>query len=249
MTAELRRREWTINRKHVQRVMRQDGLLVQIRRLVRTSLYYPGWGHWPHLLRKMSIERPNQVWAADITYVRVQETFVFVAVVLDLFTRSIRGWHLGTTLEEELTRTALERALTEHGAPEVHHSDHGMQYLAQGYRSRLEEVGRCWSLSSVGKPTENGFGERLLRTLKEEEVYLTEYTDLEDARERIGRFLEEVYMHKRVPSSLGYQTRSEFEAAWWRKQKKGGGKAGERQVKEPKKTKPPKNQRRQGGSS
>jgi transposase InsO family protein len=249
MTAELRRRQWQINRKHVQRVMRADGLLVQIRRLVRTSLYYPGWGHWPNLLREMRIERPNQVWAGDITYVRVQEAFVFVAVLLDLYTRSVRGWHVAATLEETLTRTALERALLEHGAPEVHHSDHGMQYLSQGYRGRLEEVGTRLSLSSVGKPTENAFCERLMRTLKEEEVYLTEYVDLKDARERIGRFLEEVYMHKRVHSSLGYQTPSEFEAAWWKEQKRSRGKAGERQVEEPKKTKPPKNQRRQGGSS
>jgi transposase InsO family protein len=226
MTAELRRRQWEINRKHVQRVMRADGLLVQIRRLVRTSQYYPGWGHWPNLLREMPIERPNQVWAADITYVRVQETFVFVAVLLDLYTRSIRGWHVDQTLEEKLTGMALERALAAHGAPEVHHSDHGMQYLAQGYRSKLEAVGTRLSLSSVGKPTENAFCERLMRTLKEEEVSLTEYTDLEDARERIGRFLGEVYTHKRVHSSLGYQTPAEFEAAWWQEQKKGGGKAG-----------------------
>jgi len=249
MTVDLRRLGWKINRKRVQRIMRQQCLLVQVRRLVRTSLYYPGWGHWPNLLREMSIERPNQVWAADITYVRIQETFVFVAVLLDLYTRSIRGWHVGATLEEELTRIALERALAEQGAPEVHHSDHGMQYLAQGYRSRLEEVGTRLSLASVGKPTENAYCERLMRTLKEEEVYLTGYEDLEDAQERLGRFLGEVYMHRRVHSSLGYQTPAEFEAAWWKSQKQGGGKAGARQVEEPKKTTPPKNQRRQGGSS
>jgi transposase InsO family protein len=249
VTAELRRQAREINRKHVQRLMRQDGLLVQIRRLVRTSLYYPGWGHWPNLLREVRIERPNQVWAADITYVRIQEAFVFVAVLLDLYTRSIRGWNVDATLEETLTRTALERALAEHSAPEIHHSDHGVQYLASSYRSRLEEIGTRLSLASVGKPTENAFCERLMRTLKEEEVSLTEYTDLEDARERIGRFLGEVYTHKRVHSSLGYQTPAEFEALWWREQKKGRGKARESPPEEPKKTRPPKNRRRQGGSS
>ncbi len=215
MTAELRRRDWAVNRKRVLRLMRASCLLVQVRRLVRTSIYGPGFGHWPNLLREITAEHPNHIWVADITYVRVQEEFLFLAVLMDLYTRAIRGWHLGRTLEEELTRTALDQAVARHGPPAIHHSDHGVQYLARGYLDKLQQHQTRISLSAVGRPTENGFCERFMRTLKEEEVYLHDYADEAEARERIGHFLEDVYTQKRVHSALAYRTPAEFEEAYW----------------------------------
>lgn len=249
MTAELRRRDWPVNRKRVLRLMREGSLLVQVRRLVRTSIYRPGLGHWPNLLREIKAEYPNQVWVADITYVRVQEEFLFLAVLMDLYTRAIRGWHLGRTLGEELTYTALQRALRRHGPPAIHHSDHGIQYLARGYVSKLQEQQTQISLAGIGRPTENGFCERLMRTLKEEEVYLHDYADEAEACQRIGHFLEEVYTQKRVHSSLGYQTPAEFEARYHELRRWGGGKDAGSAGSEPKKKTPRKNRRRQGGSS
>lgn len=249
MTAELRRRNWPVNRKRVLRLMREGSLLVQVRRLVRTSIYRPGRGHWPNLLREIRAEYPDHVWVADITYVRVQEEFLFLAVLMDLYTRAIRGWHLGRTLGEELTYTALEQALTRHRPPAIHHSDHGIQYLARGYVDKLQEQQTRISLSGIGRPTDNGFCERLIRTLKEEEVYLQDYADEAEARERIGHFLEEVYTRKRVHSSLGYQTPAEYEAAYYERGHGRGGKDAASAGSPPKKKTPQKNPRRQGGSS
>src|SRR5579875_1052422 len=192
MTAELRRRDWPVNRKRVLRLMRQGSLLVQVRRLVRISIYRPGLGHWPNLLREIRAEYPNHVWVADIPYVRVQEEFFFLAVRMDLYTRAIRGWHLGRTLAEELTYTALEQALTRHRLRAIHPSDHGIPYLGRSYVDKLQEQQTRIRLSGIGRPTENGFCERLMRTLKEEEVSLQDYADEVESRERIGHFWDEV---------------------------------------------------------
>lgn len=216
MTKELGRRGWAVNGKQVLRLMREENLLVQVRRLVRTSVYCPGWDDWPNLVRGLEVARPNQVWVADITYIRVRSPFLFLAVLMDLYTRGIRGWHLGKTLKGELTQQALLQALARHGAPEIHHSDHGVQYLAGSYVEWLRSREIAISLSAVGTPTENAYAERLIRTLKEEEVYLSDYEDEVDARERIGYFLEEVYSRRRLHSSLGYVPPSEFEEAYYR---------------------------------
>ena len=150
----------------------------------------------------------------------MQNEFLFLAVIMDLYTRAIRGWSLGRTLGEELTQAALDKALAEHGAPKIHHSDHGIQYAAKGYVSKLREHGTRISMAAVGRPTENAYCERLMRTLKEEEVQLNEYEDLDDALARIGHFLEEVYTRRRVHSALGYVTPAEFEEAYRHKQRR-----------------------------
>ncbi len=153
----------------------------------------------------------DQAWCADTTYIRLRREFIYLAVVLDIFPRSIRGWELGRNLTEELSRAALERTLVMR-RPEIHHSDQGVQYAATGYVQRLESLRVKVSMAARGQPTDNPFAERFMRTLKEEEVYLNEYADFEEARSRIGRFLENVYMKKRVHSALGYRTPAEFEA-------------------------------------
>ena len=143
---------------------------------------------------------------------RLRRGFVYLAVLMDIYPRAIRGWELGGNLTEGLTVAALERALARH-TPEIHHADQGVQYAAAGYVDRLLSRGIRVSMAARGQPRQNAFAERLMRTLKEEEVYLHEYEDLAEARARIGRFLDDVYMTKRVHSALGYQTPAEFEAA------------------------------------
>lgn len=201
------------------------------------------------MLREIRAEYPDHVWVADSTYVGVQEEFLFLAVLMDLYTRAIRGWHLGRTLGEELTYTALEQAWTRHGPPAIPQSDHGIPYLARGDVDKLHQQQTRISLSGIGRPIENGFCERLMRTLKEEEVYLQDYADEVEARERIGHFLEEVYTRKRVHSSLGYQTPAECEAAYDERSHCRGRKDEASAERPPKKKTHPKNRRRQGGSS
>lgn len=212
MSVELRRRGQVVNHKRVLRLMREDNLLVQVRRFCRTTNSAHDYGRFPNLVRGLAIARLNQVWCADITYVRLRRDFVYLAVVMDLYPRAIRGWELSGNLTEALTAAALERALAQQ-VPEIHHSDQGVQYAATGYVDRLLRRGIKVSMAARGQPRQNAFAERLMRTLKEEEVYLHEYADLTEARTRIGRFLDDVYMTKRVHSALGYQTPAEFEAA------------------------------------
>ena len=161
--------------------------------------------------------RPDQVWVADITYVRLRCEFVYLAVLMDVFTRCVRGWELGRSLDQGLTLGALGRALRGR-RPEVHHSDQGVQYAAAAYVERLAGVGAAISMAAVGAPEENGYAERLMRTIKEEEVDLSEYEDFADARRQLGRFLDAVYNRKRIHSSLGYLTPREFEQQWLKEQ-------------------------------
>ena len=135
------------------------------------------------------------------------------AVVLDVFTRAIRGWHLSGNLDVRLSLTALEMGLREH-TPDIHHSDQGIQYAASDYVRVLQQHKIAISMAAVGKPEENGYAERLMKTIKDEEVDLSDYQDFADAQRQIGRFLEHVYMTKRIHSSLGYLTPAEFEAAY-----------------------------------
>jgi transposase InsO family protein len=213
MTAELQRRGWAVNHKRVLRLMHEEHLLIQVRRFCRTTFSQHPYGRYPNLIKHLVIERPDQVWCGDITYIRLRHEFVYLAVLLDIFTRSVRGWELSRQLSQELPKAALRRAL--HSAtPEIHHSDQGVQYAADGYTELLRTAGVQISMSAQGQPTENAYAERFMRTLKEEEVYLHEYQDFADARTHIARFVDHVYMHKRVHSALGYLPPAEFEAMW-----------------------------------
>lgn len=214
VTAQLRREGEAVNHKRVLRVMRENDLIEGIRRSrTGTTNSKHGYKRYPNLLRGAVIDHPDQIWCADITYVQLQHHFVYLAVILDIFTRSIRGWHLGRSLSSDLAVTALEKALAV-GRPEIHHSDQGIQYAATGYVERLRAVNVQLSMAAKGQPTENPYAERVIRTIKEEEVYLNEYDDFADAYERIGRFIEEVYQTKRIHSALGYLTPAEFEAQY-----------------------------------
>jgi putative transposase len=210
---ELERRLVTVNTKRVRRLMHEENLVIQVRRFVTTSEYRRGTRDWPNLLNNQSITTLNAAWAADITYIDLGREFVYLAVIIDLLSRGIRGWCLDRDLSSELTHRALDRALAKHGPPRIHHSDHGVQYMANGYIEKLQSCGIAVSCSAKGKPTQNGKCERFIRTLKESEVYLNAYEDLADARRQIRRFLEDVYMRKRIHSALDYVTPAEFEAA------------------------------------
>ena len=214
ITALLRRDGWVVNPKRVRRVMRELGLAAEpVKRRVRTTNSDHGFPRYPNLVADLDVVRPDQVWVADITYVRVRVEFVYLAAIMDVFTRCIRGWELSRSLDQGLTLAALGRAL-KRGRPEVHHSDQGVQYAATDYVDRLTHVDSLISMAAVGEPRENGYAERLMRTIKEEEVQLTEYHDYADARRQLGRFLDRVYNRKRIHSALGYLTPAEFEQQW-----------------------------------
>lgn len=214
ITQELRRKGWRINEKRVRRLMQEMSLQVKKKRSGKcTTNSRHEFGRFPNLIRDRMIEKPDQVWAADVTYVRLKWEYVYLAVIMDLFTRGIRGWHLSHRLDHSLTLTALKKAMAS-SKPEIHHSDQGVQYAATRYVRLLKDAGIQISMSDVGQPTQNPHVERLIRTIKEEEVYLSEYDDCQEAREQIGRFIEDVYMYKRIHSSLGYLTPVEYELQW-----------------------------------
>src|SRR5512135_2355345 len=210
----LRRQGHPVNTKRVRRLMHELGICGEapVKR-VRTTDSDHSFPRYPNLVEDLEVVRPEQVWVADITYIHLRKEFVYLAVLMDVFTRGIRGWHLGRSLEQELTTTALRRAFGR-GRPEIHHSDHGVQYAATAYVELLRTAGAAISMASVGEPKENGYAERLMRTIKEEEVDLSEYEDFAAAWRQLGRFLDDVYNRKRIHSALGYLTPSEFEQQW-----------------------------------
>ena len=195
--------------------MRQMGLSGQQKRRsgVTTDSRHP-YLRYPNLVQGLDIVRPDQVWVADITYVQLGSDEVYLAILMDVFTRGLRGWHLSRSLGQELPLVALNRALQQR-RPEIHHSDQGGQYAAHAYVQRLLEAQTQISMAAVGQPTQNAFAERVIRTIKEEEVYLSEYRSLADASAQIGHFIDEVYQHKRIHSALGYLTPAEFEAQFY----------------------------------
>jgi transposase InsO family protein len=214
LTALLRREGWDVNGKRVRRLMAELGIQgtppVRRKRTTDSNHAFP---RYANLVENLEVVRPEQVWVADITYIHLRHEFVYLAVIMDVFTRSIRGWQLSRRLDQELTLTALDRALRE-WTPELHHSDQGVQYAATDYVRRLQACGAAISMAAVGEPRENGYAERLMRTIKEEEVELAEYLDFADAYRQLGRFIDAVYNRKRIHSALGYLTPEEFEQQW-----------------------------------
>jgi transposase InsO family protein len=195
--------------------MGQLGLIQKVRRQKQqtTNSEHP-FARYPNVVQDLEVVRPDQVSFSDVTYIRLAQEFVYLAVIMDVFTRGIRGWQLSRQLDQELTLTVLRRAL-EKGQPPLHHSDQGIQYAASAYVDLLKEAQAQISMAEMGQPRQNGHVERLIRKIKEEEVELAEYQDFAEAYRQIGRFLEDVYMHKRIHSSLGYLTPAEFESQWW----------------------------------
>jgi transposase InsO family protein len=217
ITAELRRRGWTVNAKRVYRIMREDNLLcVRRRKFVVTTDSSLGRKVYPNLARSMVLTKIDQLWVADITYIRLRDEFVFLAVILDAFSRRVIGWALDRTLEDELTLAALRMALKRRGAPSglVHHSDRGTQYASGDYTDLLKANSIQISMSRKGNPWDNAACESFMKTLKYEEVHRNEYRDLGEARACIREFLDKTYNQKRLHSALGYLPPVEFEAGW-----------------------------------
>jgi putative transposase len=214
ITAELRRRGWAVNRKHVLRLMRADSLLcLRKRGFVRTTDAEHRLFVYPNVVPELTVSGPDQLWVADITYIRLQHEFIYLAVILDAWSRRCIGWALERHLHAELALDALRMALAvRHVRPGlVHHSDRGVQYASQAYTGVLKAYGIRISMGRRGNPYDNAQAERFIKTLKYEEVYLFEYRDFSEACTRIGHFLEEVYNRRRLHSALGYLPPAEFE--------------------------------------
>jgi transposase InsO family protein len=195
-------------------MMREDNLLCVRRRLfVVTTDSRHHLAVYPNLARQMRPTAINQLWVADITYIRLRLEFVYLAVILDAFSRRVIGWALGRTLEAELAVTALRMALIERQPTPglVHHSDRGVQYASAAYTEMLKQQQAAISMSRKGNPYDNAACESFMKTLEQEEVYRNEYRDFDEARASIGEFLERVYNQKRLHSALGYVPPAEFE--------------------------------------
>jgi putative transposase len=215
ITEELRRLGWPVNPKRVYRIMREDNLLcVRKRKLVVTTDSNHGRRIYPNLARQMVWTDVGQLWVADIIYIRLEEEFIFLAVILDAFSRRVIGWALDRTLEDQLTIAALDMALSQRVVQPglVHHSDRGVQYASDDYTDQLKSKDIQISMSRKGNPWDNAACESFMKTLKYEEVLRNEYRNWSEARSCIGEFLEKVYNEKRLHSALGYRPPAEFEA-------------------------------------
>jgi transposase InsO family protein len=214
ITAELHRQGVQANHKRVLRLMHEDNLLcLRKRRFISTTDSNHSLLVYPNLVPELTLCSINQLWVADITYIRLSREFVYLAVILDAHSRRCIGWALEPYLEAELALAALRMALTTRKVEPglVHHSDRGVQYASSVYTQLLKEHGIRISMSRPGNPYDNAQAERFMRTLKYEEVYLFEYETVTEARGRIRHFLEEVYNQKRLHSAIGYLPPAEYE--------------------------------------
>ena len=216
ITAELRRQGWTVNSKRVGRIMREDNLLcIRKRKFIATTDSNHSRRVYSNLKRELVVTGIDQLWVADITYIRLDAEFVYLAVVIDAFSRRVVGWALQRTMEDDLTLTALRMAL-EARKPAVglvHHSDRGSQYASNDYTDLLKAQGCEISMSRKSSPWENAACESWMKTLKNEEVYRQDYRDLAEARASIQHFIEKVYNCERLHSALGYVPPVEYEAS------------------------------------
>jgi transposase InsO family protein len=216
VTKELRRRGLVVNRKRVERLMKEDNLLaVQPRAFVVTTDSKHQLEIYLNLASRMKLTGINQLWVADITYIRLQAEFVYLAVILDRFSRKVVGWALDRTLATRLPKTALEQAIAHRQPPPglVHHSDRGVQYASDEYIKVLQQHQIIPSMSRPANPYDNASCESFMKTLKREEIYANDYRDLEHLRANIEAFIDQYYNHCRLHSALGYKTPAEFEQA------------------------------------
>lgn len=215
VTAQLHREGLKVNHKRVQRIMQEEELICKIKKrwVVTTDSNHP-YPVYPNLLKEASITGINQAWVADITYIRILTAFVYLAVILDVFSRKIVGWAISLKIDTELTRAALRMAIETRRPPKdcIHHSDRGVQYAAHDYVDDLATAGFLISMSRKGNPYDNAKAESFMKTLKNEEVYLWDYKTFEDVKKRVPYFIEEVYNEERLHSALGYCPPNEYEA-------------------------------------
>lgn len=213
VTAQLHRDGWTVNHKRVLVIMQNESLLCRLQRAFRPPSAGSARVAYPNLTQQLVVERLDQVWVVDMTYIRLPQGFVYLACVLDSFSRRVIGWHLSKDINTHLTLAALNKAIAAR-RPEaglIHHSDRGVQYASGEYVARLSEIGACPSMSKAGCPYDNAKAESFFKTLKKEEMYLSHYHNFEEAQTNLGTFLDDVYNVKRLHSSLGYLPPTEFE--------------------------------------
>ncbi len=213
----LQRKGYRVGHNRVNRLMGEMGLSVQPRRRkVYTTRSNGKAPVYPNLLKDLEITYPDQVWAGDITFVSLtNRRTLYLALVIDIFTRVIRSWHLSRNMSEDLIQVALAKALATGHKPEIHHSDQGSQYTANGYCETLLSLGAQISMSDKGKAWQNPFVESAIGHIKDEEIWLKEYDNFEDALINLSYFLDVEYNHKRIHSSLDYLTPVEFETNYW----------------------------------
>lgn len=221
VTKELRRRNWNVNRKRIQRIMRENSLLhVVKRKFVKTTDSNHSYKRYPNLVKGFKVTGPNQLWVSDITYIRILTGFVYLAVILDAFSRKVIGHALSRRLMDELTIAALNMAITQRHLADgcIHHSDQGGQYASDDYINKLTEHKFKISMSRQGNPYDNAMAESFMKTLKYEEVRLWDYKNMDDVLKRVPFFIVEVYNKKRLHSSLGYVPPNEFESSYSEKE-------------------------------